>query len=89
MATPINFLQKSLDLQMLINKMCKVCKQFEIISWVKHVAGKQNVKSDALSRYKRVPDKVINDCANMMPATKFVNSVQMFADSCRDVAFKL
>ena len=71
------------DLQLMINEMCKICRQHEIISWVEHVSGKQNIIPDALSRNKRIPDNLLYNCSILLSAT---NSVQLTADLCRDVS---
>ena len=43
------------DLQTLINEICKICIENEIVPWFEHIPGKDNVIPDALSRNKPHP----------------------------------
>ena len=70
------------DLQLIINEMCKICIQHEITQWVEHIPGKQNIKPEALSRNKPIPDNLVDNCTIIISETK---SVQSAADSCGDV----
>ena len=70
------------DLQIIINEICKICIQYEIIPWVEHIPGKQNVIPDALSRNKPIPNTLAHKCTNNISAT---SSVQLAADLCRNI----
>ena len=43
------------DLQNLINEICKICILYAIVPWFEHIAGKDNVIADALSRNESHP----------------------------------
>ena len=70
------------DLQIIINEICKLCIRYEIILWVEHIPGKENIIPDALSRNKSIPTKLLNNCTNRISAT---NSIQFAADLCRNI----
>ena len=71
------------DLQLIINEICKICTQHEMIPWVEHIPSKQNIIPDALSRNKRIPDNLVHNCTILTSAT---DSVQLAADLCRDIS---
>ena len=73
---------KSTRFILMINEICKICKQHEILPWVEHIPGKQNAIPDALGRNEPIPDDMNPDCTVLTSAT---NSVQLAADSCRDM----
>ena len=66
------------DLQLIINEMYKICRQHEIISWVEHVPGKQNIIPDALSRNKLIPDNLLHNCTILSSATNSVQGQKLF-----------
>ena len=70
------------DLQILINEICKICIQYEIIPWIDHIPGKKNIIPDALSRNKSIPYKLSNKCTNRISAT---NSLQLAANLCKNI----
>ena len=70
------------DLQLIINEICKICIQREMIPWVEGIPGKQKITPDALNRNKPIPDNLVPNCTILISAT---NSVQFAADSCRDI----
>ena len=70
------------DLQLIINEMCKICIQHEIIPLVEDIASKQNIIPDALSRNKPIPDDLVHNCTILTSATP---SVQLAADLCHDI----
>ena len=70
------------DLQLIINEIRKICMQHGIIPWVEHIPCKQSIIPDALSRNKPIPNNLVHNCRILISTT---NSVQLAADSCRDM----
>ena len=70
------------DLQLIINETCKICIQHEIIPWVEHTPGEQNIILVALSKNEPILDNLFHNCTILTSATE---SVQLTADSCRDM----
>ena len=70
------------DLQLIINEICKLCIQYEVILWVEHIPGKQNIIPDALSRNKYIPTNLFYKCTNKISAT---GSIQLAADLCKHI----
>ena len=70
------------DLQLLINELCKIFIEYEIISWIEHIPGKDNIIPDALSRNKDVPSDLRFKCTNRISTT---SSIQLAADLCKNI----
>ena len=73
------------DLQVIINELCKIFIEYEIIPWIDHIPGKDNIIPDALSRNKRIPNALALKCTNKIYTT---NSLQLAADLCKNIIIK-
>ena len=70
------------DLQVIINEICKIFIEFEIVPWIEHIPGKDNIIPDALSRNKDIPHDLLIKCTNRISAT---SSIQLAADLCKNI----
>ena len=70
------------DLQLLINELCKIFIEYEIIPWIEHIPGKENIIPDALSRNTDISSNLRFKCTNRILAT---SSIQLAADLCKTI----
>ena len=70
------------DLQILINEICKICIEYEIVPWFEHIPGKDNVISDALSRNKPHPCAKDNSYTTQVDVTAALQNAVVL---CKDI----
>ena len=70
------------DLQCIINEICKIFIEYNIVPWIEHIPGKKNIIPDALSRDKPIATHLIQKCTIKINAN---NAIQRAANLCKDI----
>ena len=73
------------DLQCIINEFCKLCIEQAIVPWIEHIAGKDNVIPDALSRNKPIAPEIFKKYNNRVNTTMHL---QYASDLCKNIIIK-